>query len=70
VGAQYKAYEIDVVEETAGQWKAHIRRTDGKPISTAPYGSASIPVLSTKLFYSADAAIKEAKMMIDHGAMI
>jgi hypothetical protein len=32
------AYKIDVEEGPIGQWKAHIRRLDGKPISTAPYG--------------------------------
>ena len=65
----YKSYEIDLRQESPGQWKAHIRRTDGKPINTDPYGAANIPVLSTMLFHSAEAAIAEAKAMIDRGHM-
>jgi hypothetical protein len=36
----YGDYIIDTDQETAGRWKSHIRRRDGRPISTAPYGPA------------------------------
>jgi hypothetical protein len=45
----YGDYRIDLEEVGSGKWKAHIRRTDGKPISTAPYGSDSLPTLSTMM---------------------
>jgi hypothetical protein len=48
---------------------AHIRRTDGKPISTAPYRPEAVPVLSTMQFYDKEAALSEAKAMINRGAM-
>lgn len=65
----YGAYFIEIDEEKAGQWKAHIRRRDGRPISTAPYGPDAIPVLSTMAFSDRDGAIAEAKAMIDRGHM-
>lgn len=65
----YGAYIIEIEEEKKGQWKAHIRRRDGKPISTAPYGSDHISVLSTKTHFSEEKAVDEAKAMIDRGHM-
>jgi hypothetical protein len=64
----YKSYSIEVIEDPPGQWKAHIRRQDGKPISTEPYGP-TVPVLVTMAFFSANAAADEAKRAIDGGGM-
>lgn len=64
----YKGYEIELREESPGQWKAHIRRADGKLISTAPFGP-TVPVISTMDFHSSDDALREAKIAIDAGGM-
>jgi len=64
----YKSYSIETVEDPPGEWKAHIRRLDGQPISTEPYGP-KVPVLVTHAFFSAEAALKEAKTAIDGGGM-
>jgi hypothetical protein len=65
----YGAYEIKVEQVQPGSWKAHIRRLDGQPISTAPYGPDEIPILSTNAFYSAEDALQAAKDLIDRGHM-
>jgi hypothetical protein len=64
----YKRYSIEAVEDRPGQWKAHIRRLDGEPISPQPNGLPG-PVVVTHAFPSAEAAIKEAKTAIDHGGV-
>jgi hypothetical protein len=65
----YKEYKIDVVKEKTDQWKAHIRRSDGKNISREPSGYNPVAVLSTIAHYSAEAALADAKVMIDGGGM-
>lgn len=65
----YGVYEVDIEQVQPGSWKAHIRRSDGKPISTAPFGSDNIAVLSTKTFYSKEDALQSAKDLIDRGHM-
>jgi hypothetical protein len=62
----YGAYFIEIDEE--GAMEGSYRR-DGRPISTALYGSDAIPVLSTMTFFDKDGATSEAKAMIDRGHM-
>jgi hypothetical protein len=62
---RYRAYQIDLEEEEAGQWVARIRRIDGKPISTAPYGPKELPVLITMRFSDQQYALNEAKSLIN-----
>jgi hypothetical protein len=64
----YKSYLIEIVEVPPGQWRAHIRRQDNQPISTEPYGP-KMAVLVTNAFFSAGAALDEAKRAIDGGGM-
>jgi hypothetical protein len=69
VKMKYRDYEIDLEQVEPEKWKAHIRRIDGRPISTTPYGPDSVPVISTLQFYDKDSALKEAKKMIENGHM-
>ncbi len=62
-------YEIDVEQVEPGKWKAHIRRIDGRAITTAPYGPDASPVLTTMAFYTREDALAEAKVMIQNGHM-
>jgi len=62
-------YEIDPEQVEPGKWKAHIRRIDGRPISTAPYGPDAFPVIRTMQCYDKETALKEAKTMIERGHM-
>jgi hypothetical protein len=66
---KYGGYDIDIEQVEPGKWRAHIRRTDGNPISTAPFGPDAVPVLSTMAFYDKEAALSEAKSMIEKGHM-
>lgn len=61
-------FSIEVVEELVGQWKAHIRRLDGKPIAPQPNGLPG-PLVVTQAFSSPEAAMQEAKDTIDHGGV-
>jgi hypothetical protein len=65
----YREYEITLEQVQSETWRADIRRSDGRPISTAPYGSDDISVLSTKAFYSKEDALQAAKDLIDKGHM-
>jgi hypothetical protein len=65
---KYGEYDIQINEDGPGRFKAVLRRLDGASISTEPYGPI-VPVLTTLAFLDRDAAIKEAKCMIDGGGM-
>jgi hypothetical protein len=66
---QYGDYIITTHQEKPGQWKAHVRRADGKEITTEPYGPSCLQYLSTKTYFSEKGATEEAKAMIDGGGM-
>jgi hypothetical protein len=64
----YKAYRIETFEEDPSQWRAIIRRLDGKPIKLIASPSEH-DFLDTMLTVSEDQAIVLAKEGIDGGGM-
>ncbi len=66
----FREYEIELVEDEQDQanWKAHIRRHDGKLISTQPGGKPGSMIVSNS-YPSSETAFKEAKRVIAAGGI-
>ena len=59
---EYKEYVITEFVNEKGQWQAHIRRQDGKPMSV---DGASVPVFTTGHADSENEVARIAKEAID-----
>jgi hypothetical protein len=73
----YKDFDIEVIEDEPGKFKAAIRRPDGRSVRSAvpsvrsavPLGP-EVPVITTHLYFSAEDAMTQAKKSIDAGGIL
>lgn len=67
---QYKDYLIEPVETSPGRWRARMRRADGRKIEIPITGSERESLMTDGMeSFSADDAVKLAKVAIDGGGM-
>lgn len=66
----YKDFDIEVIEDEPGKFKAVIRRPDGRLVRSAVPLGPSVPVITTHVYFSRDNAIAQAKQSIDAGGIL
>jgi hypothetical protein len=66
----YKDFDIEVVEDEPGKFKAAIRRPDGLPVRSAVPLGPEVPVITTHLYFSREDALAQAKRSIDAGGIL
>lgn len=66
----YRGFDIETSEDEPGKFKAVIRRAGGGTVRTAVPEGPEVPAITTHLFFSAEAALAEAKASIDAGGII
>lgn len=67
----YKDYLIEPLETSPGRWRPRVRRIDGRKIKNLIKGDeAELIIMDTGMeHFSADAAVAQAKEIIDGGGM-
>jgi hypothetical protein len=65
----YKEFVIRASESEPSRWKFDIRKADGSDIRTFPDGKHFSSITFPTEYLTADAAIEEAKKLIDAGGM-
>jgi hypothetical protein len=69
-GIQYKAYVIDTYQRDKDQWRATIRRLNGKKIRIAEPPSVLDEATTSADALTAEKAVQLAKKLIDGGGLI
>lgn len=67
---RYKDFTIETIVDDPGKFKAVIRKANGGTLRTAVPPGPDVPAITTPLYWSADAAIEQAKKVIDDGGVI
>jgi hypothetical protein len=68
--SEYKGFHIDPFKSSAGRWRAHIRRSDGRKIKVAvPAGDEHDFIDTGMESFSAEATFEVAKKLIDGGGL-
>ena len=66
----YKDYSIEALETSRGRWHARIRRLDGQTIKILIDGDETGSfMIGGMVSFTADAAVDEAKKLIDGGGI-
>ena len=65
----YKGFDIEVIEDEPGKFKAVIRRPGGQVRTAVPAGP-EVPAIVTHACFSGDDAIAQAKRSIDAGGIL
>jgi len=66
----YKGFTIETIEDEPEKFKAVIRKSSGSTLRTAVPPGPDVPAITTPLYWSADAAIDQAKKVIDAGGVV
>ena len=66
----YKDYSIEALETSRGRWRARIRRLNGQTIKILIDGDETESFMMSGMeSFTADAAVDEAKRLIDGGGI-
>ena len=66
----YKDFDIEVIEDEPGKFKAAIRRPDSRLVRSAVPLGPEVPVITTHLYFSREDALAQAKRSIDAGGIL